>query len=78
VRSNDHSDPGKDQIIIFSRINTNLGNLNNGHTGVFYCDVPRKKKLFHSHSPVNLAIQYEGCSKSLTNRYTENTQSIGI
>jgi len=26
----------------------------------------------------NILLVYEGCSKSFANRYTENTQSIGI
>jgi len=29
-------------------------------------------------SKVCVSLTYEGCSKSFANRYTENTQSIGI
>jgi len=29
-------------------------------------------------SPEKIYVVYKGCSKSFANRYTENTQSIGI
>jgi len=38
--SDNLGDVGKNQIIAFRYVHTNIGNPMNAHTGVFYCDVP--------------------------------------
>jgi len=66
-----------DQRIGESKSNFTTNKIGGHPVGISLAMLQHENKT-NNYSTCYNQVQYEGCSKSFANRYTENTQSIGI